>query len=503
MKPNKIKIISIVFILFLGACNDMLEEAPRDVMDPSRFFNTDNEAIAAVNGIYSRVVDYHFLKWSGSRGNFAELSHFGTDISRPTAGREINFAFHVYRLSPAEDGGTRDVWRTYYRAIADANMVINRVEINKEKFSEDVYNQSIGQAKFLRAFIYYVLTVQWGDIPMWLEELDVTKVSDLPTTPVNKIREQMVADLEDAASKLPDSWEGPDKGRASKWTAMMLLTKVYMWQKDWSNAKASAGKIINESPHVLMPEYGAIFGIKNEYNGEIIWEKDAVRDINPSVMPTLFMPRAADEPKFKATQIPYLFQHTGLQTSSPEFIGSFDPDDKRKPFYNFNGVYDDPDGDGIYDHWVQFNYHYVEKWNDHGSPRSNSGLNTIIYRLADAYLMYAEAENELNGPTPDAYAKINTIRDRAFGNNPDKRLSGLSKEEFQQAIMDERKWELGFEFHRRWDLNRWGKLGEAVQSMAATNPIGAANFKPYHVLFPIPFQEFDLNKNLKQNPGYE
>lgn len=246
----------------------------------------------------------------------------------------------------------------------------------------------------------------------------------------------------------------------------------------------------------------SVVNINNEYNDEIIWEKDAIRDIYSTNIPTTFTPRANDEPKFTETEIDYEFRGFGLLTSSKEFIDSFDPDDDRKPSYNFNGFYDDPDGDGVYDRWIQLKYHYVEKMLDHGSPRVNSGKNTIIYRLSDAYLMYAEAENELNGPTPEAYSKINSIRDRAFDNDPAKRLSGLSKDEFRQAIMDERKWELGFEYHRRWDLNRWGKLAEAVQSMAETNPIGAENFKPYHVLWPIPFQEFDLNPNLTQNPGY-
>lgn len=500
MKSNKL--ISIIIILLLTACNEMLIEKPRDVMDPAQFFNTDDELISAVNGIYSRGVDYIFDNGDGTR-NYGYISHWGTDIARPTGGREPNFPQHVYTFSSSEDGGMRGSWATFYRTIADANMVISRAEENKDNFSAEVYDQSIGQAKFLRAQFYYILTNYWGDVPMWLNELNITEVSELPRSPVAEIYEQMVADLKDAVSKLPSFWEGTNKGRANKWAAMMLLTKVYMLQGDWSNAKATAASIINDSPHTLMSEYGDIFGKENEYNNEIIWEADAVQDIYKSTRIARFIPRANDEPKFGATEINYDFNGFGLLTSTNEFIASFDPDDQRIPFYNLNGVYDDPDGDGVYDHWVQFNFRYVDKFCDHGSPRGNSGLNSIIYRLADAYLMYAEAENELNGPSADAYTKINAIRDRAFSNDPEKRLYGLTKEEFRNAIMDERKWELAFEYHRRWDLKRWGKLGEAVQSISETNPLGAENFRPYHVLFPIPFQEIDLNPNLTQNAGYE
>jgi starch-binding outer membrane protein, SusD/RagB family len=499
MKSNKL--ISIIIILLLTACNEMLIEEPRDIMDPAQFFNTDDELISVVNGIYSRGVFYIFNAGDGTN-NYGYISHWGTDIARPTGGREPNFAPHVYTFSSSEDGNIRASWQTFYRTIADANVVISKAEENKDNFSAEVYDQSVGQAKFLRAQFYYILTNYWGDVPMWLDELNINEVVELPRTPVADIYNQMITDLTDASSKLPSIWEGANKGRASKWAAMMLLTKVYMLQGDWNKAKAAAGSIINDSPHTLMPEYGNIFGIENEYNNEIIWEADFQQDINRSNRPSRFTPRGVDEPKFGPTEIDYIFQGFGLLTSTNEFIASFDPDDQRIPFYNLNGVYDDPDGDGVYDNWVQFKFRYVEKNIDHGSPRGNSGLNSIIYRLADAYLMYAEAENEINGPTADAYAKINAIRDRAFGDNPEKRLSGLTKEEFRNAIMDERKWELAFEYHRRWDLKRWGKLGEAVQSIAKTNPLGAQNFRPYHVLFPIPFQEIDLNPNLTQNDGY-
>lgn len=496
------KLIMMILALFLSACDEQLIEEPRDILSPSQFFNTDEEAIGVVNGLYSRAIP--FIYGGGGSRSVSTDSHAGTDISRPAGGRELTYPAHAYTFSPSEDGPRRDNWETFYRTVADANLVIARVEASKDNFSPEVYDQSIGQAKVVRALMYYWLTNYWGDVPMWLDELDIDEVSSLPRSPVAEIYSQLVVDLEDAAAKLPPSWEGPNLGRASKWAAMMLLTKIYMLQSDWLNAKTTAGKIINESPHTLMPEYGMIFGIDNEYNKERIWERDALQDQYQVTFSTGFTPRANDEPRFEANEtIDFELDGFAHLTATNEFITSFDVDDKRKPFYNLNGVFDDPDGDGVYDNWVPFNFNYVIKLIDRTGLRGNSGSNVMIYRLADAYLMYAEAENELNGPTVEAYDKINRIRDRAFGNNPLKHLSALSKEEFRQAILDERKWELAFEFHRRWDLKRWGTLEEAVKSIAVTNPIGAANFKPYHVLFPIPFQEIQLNKNLTQNPGYE
>lgn len=131
--------------------------------------------------------------------------------------------------------------------------------------------------------------------------------------------------------------------------------------------------------------------------------------------------------------------------------------------------------------------------------RQNSGINVLLYRLADAYLMQAEAENELNnGPTTKAYERINAIRKRA--GIP--LLSDRNKEQFFVDIMNERKWELGFEFHRRFDLCRWNKLVDVVKTMTETNPVGAELIQPYHQLYPIPIKEILKNPNLTQNPGY-
>jgi len=195
------------------------------------------------------------------------------------------------------------------------------------------------------------------------------------------------------------------------------------------------------------------------------------------------MPRQVDEPTIPG----FNMTGYGLVTSSVEFLATFDPNDLREPWYDWHG-------NGT----INTHFHYVAKMMNWAAPRGNSGSNAIVYRLADAYLMYAEAENELNGPTTDAYDKINVIRRRANVSD----LNGLSQDQFRQAIMDERKWELGFEFQRRWDLDRWGKLVEAVKSNAATNPAGAANVRPFHQLIPVPSREISLNPALTQNPGY-
>jgi hypothetical protein len=122
----------------------------------------------------------------------------------------------------------------------------------------------------------------------------------------------------------------------------------------------------------------------------------------------------------------------------------------------------------------------------------------MIIRYADVLLMYAEAENELNGPTADAYDAINQVRTRARNGNSSanpQNLAGLSQSQFRDAVLQERGWELCYEGHRRWDLLRTGKYISTLQ--AAGMPVSQTN-----LLYPIPQHQRDVNPALTQNPGY-
>lgn len=473
----------IAFMIGLSSCSDMLQEKPKSVLNPDQFFNSDAEAIAGVNGAYTHL---YWFYGSATTNDLGYWSYLGTDLARPTGGRETTFNYHTYTLSSADEGAIADIWRRLFRAIGDCNLVISRVTDNPA-ISEPVRTRVLGEALFLRAQYYYILTCYWGDAPMWLGPLDLEESGGaIARTPVSEIRQQAISDLKQAEVNLPSAYAGADLGRASKWAAKMLMCKYYLWEKEYENAKATAGEIIEQEdgPHHLLAEYADIWGEANEYNAELIWEIDFTQDVHATALTSRFMPRQIDEPSIPG----YTMSGYGLVTSTEEFLSTFHPDDVREPWYDWHG-------DGT----ITTNFHYVAKNMNWSAPRANSGSNSIVYRLADAYLMYAEAENELNGPTTDAYQKINTIRARA--QVPD--LSGLTQDQFRQAIMDERKWELGFEFHRRWDLARWGKLVEAVQSNAVSNPAGAANVRSYHQLLPIPSRELSLNPALApNNPGY-
>ncbi|HTJ11818.1 MAG TPA: RagB/SusD family nutrient uptake outer membrane protein [Dinghuibacter sp.] len=466
----------------LPSCSKQLVEHPQSFLSPAQFFNSNSEAIEAVNGAYSTC---YFLYGSGTTYDLGYWSDQGTGISLPTAGRQTMFDFMTYTLSTADEGSLDAIWQTLYSGISNCNTVINGVTGN-DKISVDTANQVLGQALFLRALYYYCLTCYWGDVPMWLTPLDVSvEGGNIPRTSVDSIRTQMVGDLKTAAADLPPVWTGANLGRASRWAADMLLCKYYLWQKDWQDAASVADAIIANQGggNHLLPAYGDVWGQANEYNAEDIWEIDFTQNTHPNSFSDRYMPRQLDEP----TVTGYTMTGYGLETSTPHFLSTFESGDLREPYYDWHGA-----------GGVTTNFHYVYKQMDWGQPRSNSGLNSIVYRMAEAYLIFAEAENEQNGPTAAAYSHINTIRERA--GLPD--LQGLSQDDFRQAVRNERLHELSFEFQNRWDLNRWGTLVQAVQADSVSNPQGAANVRSYHMLCPIPSQELLLNTALTQNPGY-
>jgi hypothetical protein len=188
----------------------------------------------------------------------------------------------------------------------------------------------------------------------------------------------------------------------------------------------------------------------------------------------------------------------------PEFYNSYADGDIRRDHNIVDYVVIDAEGnteptnDGFY---------YAFKWRHDPNPETRgyatewqSPFNFPLTRFADVLLIYAEAQCRADGsPNSDAYAAINRVRKRAKLEN----LSGLSGQEFLDAVLDERKWELAFEGHRWSDLVRYGKLINAVKGASVGNPIAAANIRDHHVFFPIPAREIQVsNGDLQQNPGY-
>ncbi len=519
MKSN-IFIISIIILLFSTSCENFLEEIPKDIISPSNYFNSESDARAAITGIYA------ILKNNSVYGQLGLDTYYenGADVIGPNRAFGIVAPIASYTMNEAiadnsvQKMGVIDLWKDLYKIVLNANIVMDNVEGN-EKILPEIQDEMLGETLFLRSLAYYHLTNLWGDVPYYRDGISIDEISVLGRSDVNQIREDVLVDLQRAQDAMPAMIEARENGRASKWAAAVTMAKIYLIQQNWQQARDKCLEIINGSSHTLAQTYAEVFDPANEYNDEVIWELDFAKDIhsqyeegrpdlagNGNWYASMFSPRLRDEPKSKADKNALkaalaangeAMTGTGLQVPLPDFVNKFPVNDLRRPLY----IQDTYEG-------IQLKFPYMPKfWNLNvaTSPRFNHSDNKLVYRLADIYLMAAEAENELNGPT-NAYQYIHPIRQRAYATQVEWELVGLTQESFRQAVRDERKWELAGESHRRMDLIRWGILLDvvAVTEYRVYDP--ASFIKPYHVLLPIPLQEVTLNPNLLEsdptNNGY-
>ncbi|MEP5546282.1 RagB/SusD family nutrient uptake outer membrane protein, partial [Maribacter dokdonensis] len=383
-------------------------------------------------------------------------------------------------------------------------------------------NQAIGELLFLRALAYFHLTNLWGDVPYIREVLAPIVAAELGRESKITIRTDMKADLARAIDLLPVSYGSADLGRASKWAALALKAKFHLFDKEWAECKTACDNIIDNSSHTLLPNYADVFDPENEFNNELIWEVDFVADQDNDLRTTRtddYNPRIRDEPfningdtiisGITYVRVDY-FQNVVLDALNEDMTGY----GWSVPLPDFALRESWEAGDFRYDATIvteyqgwKLNFPYFRKnWNlsQDTSLRENHPENFIVFRLADIFLMAAEAENELNGPD-NAYGYVNTVRERAF--EPDQPWADLDQTGFREAMYDERKFELSAEGHRRMDLIRWGILLDVVQNTthrSFNNP--AANIQPRHVLLPIPQDQLLLNPNLLDsdptNNGY-
>lgn len=486
-------------ITLLNSCDDFLQEDPRDLLSPDNFFNSDAEAMTAVNGLYVGLTDNNLYRGRGLDDFYIS----GADVIGPS--REFGGVEPIqsYIITEANYGSARSTWQALYQIVQDANLILSNITENPS-LSESGRNQAIGETLFLRSLAYYHLTNLWGDVPYYRDNLTLAEVQILGRTDVTEIRNDIVEDLLQAEALLLESHSGNNSGRATKAAASTLLTKIYLIMQNWQAARDKAVEIIDTSPHQLLDNYEDVFDRANPYNAEIIFQVDFVKDLLPTTRTDSYTPRIRDEPKKSSDRGALTaaleardeaFTGYGLAVPLPDFAEKFPLDDLRRP----TNVITEYLG-------FELKFPYMPKnWNPNQilSPRGNHGENYIVFRLADVYLMAAEAENELNGPA-NAYQYINKVRERAY--EPDKPFSGLTQQQFREAIYDERKWELAGEGHRRLDLIRWGILLDVVKSTKYRVYDPAAFIKPHHVLLPIPVEELELNPKLLEsdptNNGY-
>lgn len=480
---RRVTTFQLLFILItcIYSCEKNLVEKPLDFLEESNSFNTERDAVLAINAVYSYLRDpgYYGLNMI----NLADVNSEQAYVRSDAPGDVIDVDKNQYTAS-------NSLFESYYSIIYKMIDRANRVILNVPKIpmSDSVKKQIIGEAKFLRALGYFDLVRAFGDIP--LITIPNNSVNDVlvARTPVDQVYAQIISDLSDAEQVLPSRYtKSSEIGRATRWAAKALLGKVYLTRKDWSNAVIKLKDVIDNSGHTLVADYRDVFDPDKKNGPEHIFS------VQFSCIQlgygSLFAQRFAIFLSYPINQGGGNYQATDY------FYNSFPDGDYRKTVSMITYKVR-PNGDTIFS---RTGPHVDKYWDPSPCGSEQARNNFIVLRFADVLLMYAEALNELYGPTPEAYAAINRVRERARNGNPtaipQNLSSGLTQDQFRDSVFQERSLELAFEGHRRWDLIRTGRY-------IATLTAAGINAQQKNLLYPIPQHQIDLNPLLTQNPGY-
>nr|WP_315167368.1 RagB/SusD family nutrient uptake outer membrane protein [uncultured Flavobacterium sp.] len=489
---KKIVFVSAIFA-FTQCSNDFLEKAPLDTINTSNYPTNAAELVTLVNGAYQPLQWpklYNMRMWTSDimAGNSIVGAGGGSD--------GIETQDNSNFVTTTDNQGVLDIWRGPWPGILMSNMVL-KVAPNLS-IDEDIKNRSMGEAYFLRAHYYFILVRYFGDLP--LITTPQSSDSDLYPKRVSKdlIYDQIISDLEKAAELLPNKSEytGANVGRANKGAALGELAEVYLtlgnnWQKvvDLTTQVEGLGFSLNTN-------YADNFNPSNENSVESLFEVQYnsnggfsfwSNENQASWTSTFMGPRGSN----------FVGGGWGWNQPTQEFIDSYEPNDSRKDItVLYTGC---PAFDGkTYQATYSTTGYNVRKFLvplSAVSSYDNSPLNFPILRFSDILLMKSEALNEL-GQTSQAEVPLNKVRNRAGLSNI---ASGLSQEEFRNAVLKERRVELAFEGQRWFDLIR---VNKGQYGLDFLHSIGKNNATSKHLLFPIPQIERDRNPKLTQNPGY-
>jgi starch-binding outer membrane protein, SusD/RagB family len=548
MKNIRFNIFSIFLlggILFFTSCQeDFLDRFPLDSPSPDVFFVNEQSAKMAV------IAAYH--PWTRSAEMFQRdmviMFDALTDDAYWRPSRAASIQFSLWNIHSAH-GTPQNYWNFVYRSVNAANFAIQEIpQLLDKGLSQSQLDPYIAEAHFMRGFSYLFLVTFFGDVPLITKPLASFEEFEQPRVPVSDVYQQIIADFTIARDKLPEQWPGSQTGSANKAAAAAYLAKAYLYSQQWGLAETAARNAITiaeGSGYRLIDDYESIFSIDNEANPELLFyiayiENSPVFGANHQIQRI-----ARDIPP----ELIHVYGMAGWGYALPmrDLYDAFEDGDPRRditihspgnsygiyasgtPFPYVHNTFNEAgelttyektytDGDPIdYDYrWSPTGMNVKKSTYNVGHLASEyqSGLDVPLMRMADLYLILAEALAEQ--ANNEALTWVNKVRDRV--NMPAKTTADGT---LVDLVRHERRVELAMEGQRIWDLMRWGAIKETfgdgtkvkkhffsdylpandLESRFARPQLG--NYPGNVVLFPIPQQEIDRNSNIhSNNPGY-
>jgi starch-binding outer membrane protein, SusD/RagB family len=452
-------ILFILAVVLLSCKKFVTIDPPKDQLTETAIFSSDEDATAAVRGMYSEIVSSFNNIGNGALTLYPALS---ADELSTTSTNATYDPFVTNSLLPTDSRVYGAFWVRGFFHIYQANAIIGNLT-NSKILTPKVREQLLGEAKFMRAFFNFYLVNLFGPIPL-ATETDYTSNAVLSRTDTAGVYQQIVKDLTDAQGLLTPAYPTAEKVRVNYWSATALLSRVYLYLKDWTKAEAETSRIMNSGSYRLTT-IDSVFIPNNS---------EAILEFLPPLSAGITTAEGFDFIPSSSTAIP-LFRMT------PYLLGAFETGDARKTKWTkantVNGT--------------SYSYPYKYKVRT-ATPGVAKTEYYIVLRLAEQYLIRAEARAQQDNFS-GALSDLNQVRTRAGLGS----FSTSDKVSILSAIEKERQVEFFTEWGHRWlDLKRTGRADGVLSQ------VKGPNWQKADQLYPVPQAEMNSNPSLSQNPGY-
>ncbi len=530
---KKIYIIVLSSFGLLSCSDKFLEKDPLGQESNRTFYRSEDNCEQAVNAIYDPAGWYELYSI-----NYPAIGDFCSDDSeKGGSGVSDQPELQAYETFSTNSSNAylSTMWRGFYIGIARANEMLFRTD--EVDFSEDLRLRYRAEARFMRALYYFDLVKVFGAVPLVTIPVNPGEGAgignrDSGSTAADQkqfILNFIVSELEDIKDDLPESYDANNYGRVTTYAAYGLLTRAYVWTSQWNNALTASNFVISKFPS-LDVKYQEIFSYTNEQNDEILFSVqftsggDYGRNAEGGERSTYQNVRSLQ--KKPGTEEFLAGRGYGFNTPRKELVSQFDPLDPRLDMIVGVGdsIWWDFDPANIKKYPIVFpsghTGHYCRKavlecTQFSVAKDQSSGLDYPLIRLADVYLLAAEAAFHV-GDAPKATQLVNKVRERAR-NSARKELGFLSFEYSTSSqpaglpsveladIYNERRLELYCEGHRFFDLVRTGQAESILSNITVDARGSSRKFTAgKNEVMPIPSSEIVRHSggNLIQNSGY-
>lgn len=543
MKRLLVYMLAGVSVLGMTSCSDFLDTVPHDALSPATTWQTEDDAQKFLVGCYDGWADANEILYLDCGSDFG-YNNFQWESWKTIGNGSMSAANEVYNLYS-------------FSMIRRCNTFLENID--KVEFSdESVKNDMIGQVRTIRAYQYFDKNWWYGGVPI-IENYETAEEAQVARNTEEEVK-QFIYDELDAAIPLLN--ETPkSRGYIAKGTALAIKMRSALYYGDYERAKEAAQAIMDLKQYELDPDYANIFTVAGQGSKEIIASVQYIENLKTLYTIGQMYPNAdGGWSSIVPTQnlVDTYEMDNGLtKEEAGDYYDPAHPFAHRDPRMAMTIIFPGQDWNGrifnTLDKQIVNAATGVEEtngdypanadnasktalsWNKYLGPKSqyadmwSTNACPIVFRYAEVLLTYAEAENELNGPSAKVYDLLNQIRNRVGMPDVDQSKYG-TQSSLRELIRRERSVELAGEGLRRADILRWkdanGKMvAETVLNGPLTRIIGTVDhsgtdpytratitrtdelienrsFAVHNRYFPMAQSDMDANPNLKQNPGY-